>query len=731
MRNFITITILLFASLGFSQVKTIKAKFIETDLTIDGNLDESQWNLAEESGDFYQFFPTDSLPANQPTTFKILYSEDYIYFGVTAYARDNDFVVSSLKRDFGGTSNDNISIILDTFNDESNGYFFGITPYGVKRDGLISEGGGTRTGFNINWDGKWDADAKIFDNYYTVEARIPFNTLKFIEGQTKWRFRPYRWNIQDNEQSTWVRVPQNLLLATLAFMGEIEFEKPLGKSKKKTSFIPYINTSADKDYITDNANQFFKSGFDSKISIGNSLNLDLTFNPDFSNVEVDDIITNITRFELRLPEKRQFFLDNSDLFENFGNTFNEAKPFFSRRIGLATDKLGNLIQNDINYGLRLSGKLDENWRIGLMNIQTAEDKDNEIASNNNSMIAFQRKVGERSNIGAFLVNRETINNPSYLGEEDKYNRVLGFDYNHISSDDVTRGRFYMHKSYQPFDTKGNLSMQGTVTYQPKGWFIIQDFVYVDKDFKADLGFVPRKDFFKWGTGIGKFIYPKTGSFNSHEFRLLTINYWKAQGGKLRTDYMNSLRWEGIFKNESRLEASTLKNYIYLQYPFDPTRTSGSTPLPSKIGYTFNQFSARFTSGNTNLFTYSLGTTFGEFFNGKITSLRSQINYRFQPYTNISLLFDYNKIKLPEPYSSADIFLATARTEITFNKSLFWNTLIQFSNQGDNLGINSRLQWRFSPLSDVYLVYNDNYFTTESITPRYRSINLKVTYWLDL
>lgn len=731
MRSFIVLFLSFLLTTGYSQTKSIKAKYIDTDILIDGNLNESEWNLANESGNFYQFFPTDSIPANQPTNFKILYSDDYIYFGVTAYARNNDFVVSSLKRDFGGTSNDNISIILDTFNDESNGYFFGVTPYGVKRDGLISEGGGTRNGFNINWDGKWDADAKIYDNYYTVEVRIPFNTLKFIEGQTKWRFRPYRWNIQDNEQSTWVRVPQNLLLATLAFMGEIEFEKPLGKSKKKISLIPYINTSADKDYVSDTSNQFFESGFDSKISVGNSLNLDLSYNPDFSNVEVDDIITNITRFELRLPEKRQFFLDNSDLFENFGNTFNEAKPFFSRRIGLANDKQGNLIQNDIIYGLRLSGKLDENWRIGLMNVQTAEDKENEIASNNNSMIAFQRKVGERSNIGAFLVNRETINNPSYLGEEDKYNRVLGFDYNHISSDDITRGRFYMHKSYKPFDTKGNLSMQGTVTYQPKGMFIIQDFVYIDKDFKADLGFVPRKDFFKWGSGIGKLIYPRKGNFNSHLIRLLNINYWKASGDKIRTDSYNSLSWEGIFKNESRLELSITNNYIYLSNPFDPTRKKDATPLPGGVGYKFNGLTTSFRTGSTNLFTYSLGGTFGGFYNGKITSLEAQINYRFQPYTNIGLLLDYNKISLPKPYSSADIFLTTARAEITFNKSLFWNTLIQYTNQGDNLGINSRLQWRFSPLSDIFLVYNDNYFTADSISPRYRSINLKVTYWLDL
>ena len=132
-----------------------------------------------------------------------------------------------------------------------------------------------------------------------------------------------------------------------------------------------------------------------------------------------------------------------------------------------------------------------------------------------------------------------------------------------------------------------------------------------------------------------------------------------------------------------------------------------------------------------MFTYSFGARIGEFFNGKITSLEGQINYRFQPYTNISVSLDYNKINLPKPYSSADIFLATARTEITFNKSLFWNTFLQLSNQIDNFGINSRLQWRFAPLSDLYIVFNDKYFTSEIIRPRYRSLSHKLTYWIDL
>ncbi|MEC8832283.1 MAG: DUF5916 domain-containing protein, partial [Bacteroidota bacterium] len=367
--------------------KTITAKFIEGSINLDGVMDEPLWDQAEMATDFMQFFPTDSKLADYPTTFKILYSETTLYIGIRAEADNGNYVVSSLKRDFGGTTNDNVSLLFDTFNDGTTAYFFGITPYGVRREGLVSEGGNN---FNNTWDVKWKAEATRFNDHYVIEVAIPFTSLKFVEGSTKWRFRSYRWNNQSNEQSTWVQVPQQQRLSSLAYMGELRFERPLGQSRTPFTLIPYINALNDHDFTTDESNTKFKVGGDAKVAIGNGMNLDITLNPDFSNVEVDDIFTNLTRFELRLPEKRQFFIDNSDLFESFGNSFNEAKPFFSRRIGLARDTLGNLIQNDIIGGVRLSGKLNKDWRLGVLNIQTAKDQENRIASNNNMMLALQR-----------------------------------------------------------------------------------------------------------------------------------------------------------------------------------------------------------------------------------------------------------------------------------------------------------------------------------------------------
>lgn len=707
--------------------KSITARFISEEIQLDGRMEEATWQTAEVADDFQQFFPSDQVKAEFPTVVKVLYSQTHLYVGIYAEKAKGDYVVSTLKRDFEAGTNDNISLLFDTFGDGTTAFFFGITPFGVLREGLVSEGGAA---FNNTWDVKWQAEATRFDDHFVIEVAIPFTSLKFEEGVTSWRFRPYRWNNQSNQQDTWVKVPQNQSLSSLADMGALRFERPLGKSRTPLALIPYVNVLSDKIYTSDLSETKFKTGGDAKIAIGNGMNLDLTLNPDFSNVEVDDIFTNLTRFEVRLPEKRQFFIDNSDLFENFGNSFNEAKPFFSRRIGLARDTLGNLIQNDILGGVRLSGKLDSNWRLGVLNLQTAKDGENEIASNNNMMLALQRKVGARSNVGVFWVNRQTVGNDAFISSDNIFNRVIGADYNLASADNIWNGKFYLHKSFQPGDQLGNFSSQATTTYNPRHWRIVEDFVYIDEDFRADLGFVPRNDVLKWGNGINYIAYPASGIFNTHTPGFLSVIYWRPSLDYKKTDHLYQASWETAFKNQAIAEVSFTNNFIYLAQPFDPSRTLGAIPLPGDQGYDFNQVNFSFTSNNSTIFTYGTNATLGRFFNGNIKSFGALVGLRVQPKAQFSLAIDYNGIRLPDPYADADIFFATLRSNITFSKSLFWNTLVQYSNTQENLGINSRLQWRFAPLSDLYLVYNDNYFTG-AFSPRFRSINLKLTYWLNI
>jgi hypothetical protein len=710
--------------------RTIKAKYITSDIQLDGKLEETEWQSAEKGGDFWQFFPTDTALSVNPTEFSILYNDHMLYIGVRAAVQSNNYVVSSLRRDFSGTGNDNVTLMFDTFNDGTTSFLFGMTPYGVQREAFVSGGGSDRNGFNTSWDQKWQLESTIYDDHYLLEAAIPLSSIKFHEGAESWRLKCYRWDMQTNEQSTWAQVPQNQMLSSLAFAGKLNFEKPLRKSHTPIAIIPYVNALTSKDYISDSKDSKFSVGGDVKLAIGNSMNLDVTANPDFSNVEVDDIFTNLTRFEVFLPEKRQFFIDNNDLFGNYGDAFGSANPFFSRRIGLARDTSGNLIENRILGGVRLSGKLNENWRLGFLNMQTSQDLENEIVSNNNMMFTMQRKMFSRSSLGFFAVNRQTFGDYEFLDPNNKYNRVFGVDYNLASADNSWTGKFYLHKSLQPDDSKGNYSWQTTVTYQPRRFRYILDFQYVDQDFRADLGFITRTGVLKNGNSFSFNFYPKRGKISLHGPGVMALYYWQPDLDWKKEDHVYSLYYNISFTNQATIRVDLRNNYTFLNDDFDPTRIPGAVPIPGQKGYTYNNLLVNYVSNPARVFSLSLETSAGQFFNGQSYSTATVLTCRIQPWVLLSLITRYDAIRLPEPHSDADFWLVTPKVDVTFTKSLFWSTLVQYSNQRDNLGINSKLQWRFAPLSDLYLVYNDNYFTND-FGPKFRSINLKFTYWLNI
>lgn len=710
--------------------RSIPVKYIQGAINLDGKLDEPEWQDAGQGNDFWQFFPSDSGKSVNPTEFRLLYNDDFIYIGIRAAVKSDNYVVTSLRRDFIGSSSDNVTLMFDTFKDGTTAFLFGMTPYGVQREAFVSVGGSDPNSLNTSWDQKWQLESAMYADHYILEAAIPFSSIKFHEGDKTWRVQCYRWDMQTNEQSAWARVPQNQLLSSIAFMGTMEFERPLAKSNTPIAIIPYLNALTSKDFVNDSKNNKLSVGGDAKIAIGNSMNLDITVNPDFSNVEVDDIFTNLTRFEVFLPEKRQFFIDNNDLFGNYGDVYGSANPFFSRRIGLARDTLGNLIENNIIGGVRLSGKLNDKMRLGFLNMQTAEDIDNEIASNNNMMITVQRKMFSRSSLSLFAVNRQTFGDYEFQLPNSKYNRVIGVDYNLASANNHWTGKFYLHKSFQPDDTKGNYSWQTTAMYQPRKFQYIIDFQYVDQDFRADLGFVTRTGVLKNGNGFSYNFYPKSGKVSLHSPGAMALFYWRPEMDWKKEDHVYSLYYDINFTNQATFRADYRNNYTFLPFDFDPTRTPGSVPIAGNQGYTYNNLTLDYTSNPARTFAYTINLSGGEFFNGHSLTGSVMLNFRIQPWVVLSMNTRYDAIRLPEPHNSADFWLVTPRVDVTFSKSLFWSTLMQYSNQRDNFGINSRLQWRFAPLSDLYLVYNDNY-SANAFEPKFRSINLKFTYWLNI
>jgi hypothetical protein len=722
--------IIIISSLNaIAQNKKVNVSYINEEIILDAVLNETSWSKNKPATDFWQYFPTDTLQAINQTEITMLFDDHNLYLGIKVYSSGNNYIIPSLKRDFRAGGSDNITLLFDTYNDGSNAFLFGINPDGVMREALVSGGGKELRGFTTSWDTKWESVTKQYDDYYISEWAIPLSAFKYKEGESRWRFNSYMFDTQSNERTTWNQIPQNQFIFNLAFMGDMVFEKPLGKSKTPISIIPYINTIAINDY--EENKEFFelKAGGDAKISISNSLNLDITVNPDFSQVEADQVVTNLTRFEVNLPEKRQFFIENSDLFADFGNS-QDANPFFSRRIGIAKDTTDTYIENDIIGGVRLSGKINTNFRIGLLNIQTKNDSENEIGGNNNTVLALQQKVFSRSNVSFLFINRKDTSNKDFIIAEEKYNRVIGIDYNLANIDNSWNGKFYAHKSFTPNLDSKNYSTGARLDYSSKKWRFRASGLYIGGNFKSDLGFIRRTDIFKIDPKAEYLLFPKQGKINRHNFNVVPIIVWKPELNFQLADYNIISSWNAEFNNTSRINISIFNRYIYLFDEFDPSFSDGLS-LAMNTDYTFSSIEFNLQTDTRKPISFKIKPSMGQFFNGFKYTFDTEINYRVQPKFLFSIRARYDKIELPKPYSNNNIWLVSPKIDITFTKSLFWSTLVQYSSLQENLGINSRLQWRFAPLSDLFLVYNDNFFTDSEFAPRFRSINLKITYWLYL
>ena len=343
--------------------------------------------------------------------------------------------VESLRRDFNFGKNDNFLVFIDTYNDQTNGFSFGVSAAGAQWDGVQANGGTV----NLDWDIKWKSAVKNYPDRWVAEFAIPFRSIRYHGGEPEWGINFSRLDLKTNEKSSWAPMPRQFATATLAFTGSLVWDKPLPSSGgPRFSLIPYVSGKATQDVESgEDIQPKANAGVDAKVILSTSMNLDLTVNPDYSQVEVDRQVTNLDRFELFFPEKRQFYLENSDLFANLGTE--NLRPFFSRRIGLNTPVVA---------GARLSGKIGNNWRIGLMDMQTRE-KD-EIPAGNYTVAALQRKVFRRSNISAFLVNKQVMNvknDTSFAGLD--YNRVAGMEFNLASADNRWTGKTFYHQAFYP------------------------------------------------------------------------------------------------------------------------------------------------------------------------------------------------------------------------------------------------------------------------------------------
>ncbi len=435
---FVTIFLMALITINtFGQTEKVNARFeyhiqkTTGPIRIDGVDDDAAWMPCEVAKDFYMVLPMDTSMAKVRTEVRMTYDEKNIYLQAVCYHEVGaKYTVESLKRDFAFGKNDNFLLFVDTFDDQTNGFSFGSSAAGAQWDGIMYEG----SKVDLSWDNKWTSVVTNFPDRWVWEAAIPFKTIRYKKGITKWGINFSRLDLKTTEKSSWTPIPRQFPTASLSHTGFLVWDETPPAPRVNVSLIPYGLASSSKNYEKQTpVDNNFQAGMDAKIALTSSLNLDLTVNPDFSQVEVDRQVTNLDRFELFFPERRQFFLENGDIFSNFG--YSTIRPFFSRRIGLGVP---------IDAGARLSGRINRNWRLGAMDMQTAAVDERALPAQNFAVAALQRRLFARSYVGAFFINKQSINYDTptepLIPTYSQFNRNVGLEYNLASRDNQWTGK---------------------------------------------------------------------------------------------------------------------------------------------------------------------------------------------------------------------------------------------------------------------------------------------------
>lgn len=686
-------------------------------IKIDGIGNEQAWQDAQSASNFFMVLPMDTSKADVKTDVRLAYDNDNLYLLAICYKKGAGVnMVESLRRDFSFVKNDNFLLFMDTFGDQNTGFSFGANAAGAQWDGTMYDGGKV----DLNWDNKWISEVKNDAEKYVFEAAIPFKSIRYKKGIKEWGINFSRNDLKTTEKSSWTPIPRQFPTASLAYTGTLVWDEQLPQANHNISVIPYLLTGVTKDYVAHSPAGFKKDvGVDAKITLSSSMNLDLTVHPDFSQVDVDKQVTNLSRFELFFPEKRQFFLENADLFSNLG--YANIRPFFSRRIGLNAP---------IGFGARLSGKIDKNWRIGVMDMQTDKTPSDHQPAQNFAVVALQRKLFKKSNIEFFYIDKTAINyHPSKdsvgIPRYSTYNRNIGLEYNLAPSNNMWTGKTLFTGSFSP-DKKGfGFVHAANLLYTTRKWQIGWEHEYASNNYNAEVGYIQRTNYIRINPTLYRFFLPKGGIVLSHGPQLSSSYYFNPQFH--RTDNESSIAYLVTFRNRATFNAVFLNDYVQLLAPFDPTNLNISL-LPAGSRHQWNTAGFDAVSAPQHTFTYLLSGRFGGYYaNGHLNSLTGDVGYRIQPYVNIDVAATFNNIKLPQPWGEKNFLLVGPKVDVTMTNTLFLTGYMQYNQQTKNMNVNVRFQWRYKPASDLFLVYTDNYYIGP-VFVKSRQLVAKFTYW---
>lgn len=679
---------------------TSTAQYLDVPPVLDGRIEgDEAWFSVPSFGDMVQVMPNFGDKSSEKTEIRIGYTDTHLYVGVICYDSQPDkFVVTDARRDASLESMDAFLFILDTYHDGQNGFVFGTNTVGIEYDGQVdNEGqgnfnqnrqqGGVIGGFNLNWDTSWEVETDVGTYGWGAEFSIPLKTLRFATGDNVTWGINFQRNIQkNNEISYWASLPLGFNLYRLSFAGDL---KSLSlRSPGNLKVIPYALTNINRDYRAEpsSTNTKFEVGGDLKFSVTPSMTLDLTYNTDFAQVEVDDQQVNLDRFNLFFPEKRPFFLENAGLF-TVGSP-GEVDLFFSRRIGIGES--GQIVP--LIGGARLSGKINQT-NIGFLNMYTDELTDDGITKNAFTVARVNHQFKGRSSIGAAFVNRSGISS-----FDDDHNSTFALDGN-VGIGEKARLSGFVAKSSTPGIDSDDHSFQLSGRYLWEGWRMSAAYTEVGGGFNPEVGFLLRSEFRKIDLLVFKTLRAKESSpFLENRPHISYRAYWNFQGfqetGFLHID--NHWVWKSLTELHTGLNIT--KEGVVRDFEI-----SDGVIVPAGT-YDHAEAQIIFFTNMNKPFSVNTRYVLGGFFGGKRYTANHAISIRFGDKFSSEWGLNHNTVHLPGGDFSTNIF--RSRVGYTFTPTTYIQALVQYNSVIDSWSTNIRFGWLKESNTGLFVVFNE-------------------------
>jgi hypothetical protein len=681
---------------------------------------------------FLQHEPLEGQPPSERTEIRILYDRSAVYIGARMFDSDPaGILLGENRRDANLKDADALLIVLDTFYDRQNAYVFGTTPVGIEYDGQVTKdgqgglssdrrmqsGAGAGGGFNLNWDGSWEVATSMDQHGWDAEFRIPFSTLRYGGGGNQvWGLNVGRTIRRLNEEAFWAPIPRQHTLYRVSQAGTLGgLEAP---TRRWVSLTPYVLNSAHRDFefSPDTTTDWsLELGFDSKIGITSSLNLDLTYNTDFAQVEADEQQVNLTRFSLFFPEKRPFFLENA-------GTFSVGTPragsdlgldlFYSRRIGIGVG--GELVP--IVAGGRLTGRA-AGLTLGLLSIQTEQLDAYRVPSNNYSVGRVLHELPNRSQVGAIFISR--LNTDSTAD----YNLTYGVD-GRLGIGQSINFDGYVSRTETPSLNGREHGLGLTGTYRTRDWDVELHYREVGEDFNPEVGFLPRRDYRLFAGRLQRKIRIPSVSWLRELRPHTTIrNFFDLDGfNESRNVHIDN---HIDFENGGSLSTAINVKREGLKVPFE---IANGITLPPET-YDFVEGNVQFTTDQSAVWSLNSEVTVGGLYSGTRRSIAGTVTNRIGSTWSGSLRFSYDDVDLDE--GSFRATLIGLKAAYSFTPRIFLQSLVQYDNQSDDTSVNVRFGWLNTAGTGLYLVYNEVQQTVAPTGPRDRAFVVKYTRQFNL